>query len=144
LTYIERTIEIKKEPLEIFQYVVDLEKRTEWNQGLDDFKYDKDEINQVETTHTCVINGRNVDFKSFYSKSEGNEFIWFEETESIPVLKRLISVIEIEKKGYLSLVRSRAYLEHKNFLFKLFIPLFKRKFEKNLEESLAQLKDIFR
>jgi len=54
---IEHRFEVNKDDL--YQYVIDLGKRMEWSQGLDDLQYGK-RINEAGTTHTCIVNGKHV------------------------------------------------------------------------------------
>lgn len=64
-------IAINKSIDEVHELLTNLKYRTEWNDGLDDLKYDKGKVNRGGTIHQCVVNDKLIDFETI--KGDFNE-----------------------------------------------------------------------
>jgi len=77
-------IYIDKPTKEVFELLANLKHRTEWNEGLDDLLYNKDQINQIGVKHQCVINDKLIDFETIKSDLKDGEVGFGEKLLSTP------------------------------------------------------------
>lgn len=141
ITPLKLNISIEADSNELFQYVVDLSKRIEWNPGLNDLKYDPKNLNGQGRSHTCVINGKNVDIKTIFANTSNQELIYIEETFDVPFLDSVITLFRIIPEKEASKIEVEAYLKADNLIGKVMRPLIKMKFKKNMQACLLCLKE---
>jgi hypothetical protein len=134
-------ISMNAEPNDLFQYVVDLNKRIEWSPGLDDLKFDHNILNSQGVNHTCVINGKNVDVKTIFANSNKKELIYIEETFDVPLLNSVVTLFRILPKESGAKIEVEAYLKATSFFGKVMRPLIKVQLKKNMLISLLALKE---
>ena len=133
---------IEADPNLVFQYIVDLSKRLEWNAGLDDFKYDESKLNDTESNHICVVNGKNVDIRTVFSNFENDELIYVEETADVPFMRNLTTVYSIKEHEKGAKITLQAFLKPKNILGRILMPLIKKQLTKNSKISIESLKKL--
>lgn len=137
---VERTIDIDKSILDVYEVLTNLNHRIGWNPDLDSLDYDEKELNQEGTEHTCVIDGKNIHFISRRDQTTNKDWIYIEQTEDVPFINKVSNYFVLSKKGTGTRINASVYIEPKNFLSYLFIPFIKRKLTKSLKEVLANIK----
>lgn len=84
---VTRTIEAAQDIL--FEYVSNLQKRTEWDRVPKKLKFDPERINRKGMEHNCIVGSRTLRFQTGKSTSnEGAAKIYTEYTGDVPLLKR--------------------------------------------------------
>ncbi len=113
--------------------------RTLWNTGLDDFKYDKKVINQDGAKHTCVLDGKNLNFKSIKKQSAVGQWVFGEQTTDIPLMKRANTFYVLSENDGQTKIEVQIFFEAKNLFSKLLFPIIKKKLNSSIEEGLEKL-----
>ena len=129
-------------PNDLFQFIVDLSKRVEWNPGLDELKLDS-ELNNIESIHTCVINGQDINVKTVFANTETDHLIYVEETKDVPILDCFITIFTITPFENISKIKVEGYLKSNGVFGKIISPLIRYKMKKNLSASIDELEKIF-
>lgn len=133
---------INTDPNDLFQFVVDLSKRVEWNPGLDELRFDN-KLNNIDSMHTCVINGQDVNVKTVFANTETDHLIYVEETKDVPIIDCFITVFTITPFEDISKIEVKGYLKSDNIFGKIASPLISRKVKKNLSASFDKLEKSF-
>lgn len=96
-----KTVTINKNAYEVYEMITNYRYRHHWVKGVDEFKYDADEVTRLGTEHTCVINGKSFDFTTVVKVVPPEKLIYGELTFSPPPLERMYQFFlfeQIEKK----------------------------------------------
>nr|WP_299340784.1 DUF2652 domain-containing protein [Allomuricauda sp.] len=137
-------VHVKEFPIsapELLEYITNYSYRDYWVKGVDRFDYNENEVTRIGTKHTCVINGRDLDFLTVTKDAEQGGLVYGEVTKSPPIVDELYQFFEIvplgEKKSRLE---QQTYWKVKSPLKKLIVFLFGKKFfQKGNERTLQGL-----
>jgi len=140
LRKVEQSMTLSTDVDTTFQYIVDFDKRLEWSQGIDDLKFDEKQINQIDSSHTCVVNGVDVEIQSIFVEHEKDKKIYIEETRSIPNIETLTTVFQLEKAKDGSKLNVQAFIKPKNLLGRITQFIIQRNLSKGLAISLSKIK----
>lgn len=59
--------------LEVYEYLTNFDLKKQWNEGIDEFKYDEERVNRVGTKHICVFEKGTAEIESITNDfGEGN------------------------------------------------------------------------
>lgn len=79
-----------------YEYISNYRYRNDWTEGVDEFQFKLNEVTRLDTEHTCVINGKHIDFMAVTKDGNPNELIYGEKTKSFPVADVLFQFYIIE------------------------------------------------
>lgn len=133
---------IKAKADEVYQTIVNFEKREQWNYGVDKVIY-KDTLNQIDSEHVCVIDGNKINFKTVFKNIDSEVLIYAEEATNVPFLTCMYNILKVESVGDDSKVIASAHLKPINLLGKLMIPLIKHQIKSGMSKSLIELSKLF-
>ncbi len=133
---------IKADANRVFEYLVDLSKRTEWTVGIDQLIYPENKPNSIDSDHVCVINGKDVLIKTVFSSDQASDLIYVEETKDVPFHDSFITVFRLFPKEDHTLLRFEAHLFTSQLIGKLIRPLIKRKLASGIKINLKNLAKI--
>ncbi|NNE26672.1 MAG: DUF2652 domain-containing protein [Saprospiraceae bacterium] len=140
---IEFDTEVNRHVLDVYELLTNFNYRRMWNSGLDALIYDETKLNQVGVKHTCVIDGKHIDFESIKSKKGEGQWIYGEQTEDIPFMKRVFTYNILKANSPESTtITVKAQFETQNLLGKLMFPIIKRQFAKGVQASFQRLKKL--
>lgn len=57
---IEQVLETSRE--QAFEYISNYRYRNDWTEGVEEFQFKLNEVTRLDTVHTCVVNGKHIDF----------------------------------------------------------------------------------
>ena len=134
-------LNIAAAPNQVFQLIVDFEKRHLWSPGVDRVDYDENQINQVGSKHVCVIGKNNIEFTSLFTDLSDDELIYIERTKDVPVLKDMSSVYIVKPNGNGALLEACIHTRSNSFVGKMMTPLIKYQLRGGMKKSLAALKN---
>jgi len=80
---IEKSFNVSSEVL--LEQITNYKNRHNWVDGVDEFIYNEHEVTRLGTEHVCVINGKQLKFKTITKKGKSNQIIYGELTK-IPYL----------------------------------------------------------
>ena len=118
----------KKYPLaadRLMEYISNYTYRHHWVKGVDAFEFKENEVTRVGTKHTCVIDGKDLNFTTVTLDAENNELVYGEITTDAPFLDELnqfFTIIPIsETECHL---KSTVYWNVKSPIKRVFVNLF--------------------
>jgi len=129
---------VNADPNELYQYIVDLGKRLEWTPGLTDLKMEK-ALNEIGTSHFCVVNGKNVKVDTVFSNPNPDQLIYVEASQDVPFMKNFTSVFKVKAKENGSLFIADLYFDPANIVGRILKPLLQKNFRKTFGKSLEKL-----
>lgn len=88
--------ELNVQPQKLYEYISNYRYRGEWTQGLDDFTFNVNEVTRLDSPHTCVINGRHLDFLAVTKEGKEGQLVYGEKTTSPPVVDVLYQFFLID------------------------------------------------
>ena len=135
---IEHDFEATKEKL--FEYISNYRYRNDWTEGVDDFKFKLNEVTRLDSVHTCVVNGKHLDFTAVTKDANPGELVYGEVTKNAPPDELFqFYVIESLPQGK-SKVTVEVFWEVKSPIKKILLDLFAVKaFKKGITTSLNNL-----
>ncbi len=137
---LSKEIEIAADPKDVFQFIVDFEKRHLWSPGVDRVDYDPKAINQIGSEHICVIGGNKIAFSSVFSNVDGDDMVFIETSKNAPVIKDLSGVYSVIPTADGARVVAKLYTKSTSLLSKLMTPLLRYKIGAGTEKALQLMK----
>lgn len=126
---------------ELIEWITNYKYRHHWVDGVDEFLYNEDEVTRLGTEHTCVINGKNLDFETVTKVKEPGKLIYGEMTKSIPVADEVYQfyiISHIDSKS--CKLEIELYWKARSLIKKLIIALYaKNIFKKNARKAIDNL-----
>lgn len=138
----EYTFNTSKEKL--YEFLSNYKYRNHWAKGVDDFKFKINEVTRLDTEHTCVINGQEIDFIAVTKEVKSHQLIYGEMTKSPPIFDVLYQFYTIESISDASCkVVIEIYWEAKSIFRKTAMKLFGEKsLKKGATTSMNNLVDF--
>ncbi len=126
---------------QLLEYLTNYRYRHHWVQGVDKFEYNKEEVTKIGTEHTCVINGKNLDFIVVTKEGKPGQLVYGEMTTSLPPVDELYQFFIVTPLTNDSCqLEIEVYWKAKSPVKKLMIALFVKKiFQKNTQNVLDSL-----
>ncbi|WP_435625656.1 DUF2652 domain-containing protein [Flagellimonas sp.] len=139
---LEKTFPIAAENL--MEYISNYSYRSNWVKGVDNFEFNENEITRIGTKHTCVIDGKDLNFSTVITDAEDNELVYGEVTSDAPFLDELNQFFIITPiSDTESQLKSEIYWHINSPAKRLFANLFvKPVLKKNTEKALERLHDF--
>tara|TARA_R110002073_G_scaffold326975_1_gene507310 strand:+ start:19300 stop:20388 length:1089 start_codon:yes stop_codon:yes gene_type:complete len=135
---LEQVLETNRD--QVLEYISNYRYRNNWTDGVDDFKFKLNEVTRLDSVHTCVVNGKHLDFSAVTKKAKRGEVVYGEMTKNAPP-DELYQFYLIESlPGNKSKVTVEVYWKAKSPIKKLLLTLFAKKpFKKGITSSLNNL-----
>ena len=131
-------------PNELLEYITNYQFRHEWVEGVDRFEYNEHEVTRLGTPHTCVIDGKHMDFVTITKPAGPREMVYGELTRSAPQIDELYQFFIIAPKGNSgSLLKSEVFWKIKSPVKAILINwLAKAKIKKSNIKAMHNLRDF--
>lgn len=126
---------------QLFEYITNYSYRLEWVDGVDEFKYNKNEVTRLGSEHVCVINTDKLDFIAVTKDVEPGKLVYGELTTSPKPVDELYQfyIITPISNNSCSLT-IEVYIRAKSIFKKIIIAFFLKKlFSKNTLKALNNL-----
>jgi hypothetical protein len=139
---IEQVLETSKE--KTYEYISNYRYRNDWASGVDEFQFKLNEVTRLDTEHTCVINGKHIDFVTVTKEGKPGQLVYGEMTHTPPIVDALYQFYILESISETrTKMRVEVFLEARSPIKKLLIQLFgKRVFKKGVITSLQSLSEF--
>ncbi len=133
-------IYIDRPPSEVFDLILDLDRRLTWNRGVDRLEYEHERVNRVGTRHRCVIDGRLIDFETVTNDFGPDRLVYGERVENNPFVDEHVNYFIVEPEGSGSRVCFEAHLRPRPFPRSLLAPLVRLRLGRLVPTLLGSLK----
>ena len=77
---------------QVFEIIIDLSQRMNWNKFAKTLEYDEREINQVGTKHVCVFDSHTMEFESVKAYFGSDNLVYGEKIIDLPTFARDITI----------------------------------------------------
>ncbi len=131
---------INRERHKVYEIISNLDLRLSWNKDVDKLIYKKRRVNRVGTKHTCLINGKNLEFETVTNNFGENKLVYGERIVTLPIVREFSVYNILEKQGEGTLFRIELHYVPLPVIGWLLVPLFKQIFKKNLLKTFAAIK----
>ncbi len=112
----------------LIEQITNYKNRHNWVEGVDEFIYNEHEVTRLGTEHVCVINGKQLMFKTITKKGKPNQIIYGELTKIPFLIDELYQFFIITPKSNNScLLDLEVYWKVKSPIKKMIIALFVKK-----------------
>lgn len=126
-----------------FEYISNYRYRNDWTEGVDEFQFKLNEVTRLDTTHTCVINGKHLDLVTVSKEAAPGQIVFGEFTTSAPPDEFYQFYLIESLPNDRSKVTIEVYWEAKSIVKKLFLKLFaKKNFSKGITASFTNLAEF--
>lgn len=129
-------------PNDLYELISNFSYRTQWMDGVQELKFEKNKINRVGTKHLCIIQGNSIDFETVSHDFGKNKIVYGEHTKDFPIIKDVITYFIIEKEGDHSMITIEVHPQKNNLLVRLALPLIKKKISKSIKGMIENIKTI--
>jgi hypothetical protein len=128
-----------------YEYISNYRYRNDWTEGVDEFQFKLHEVTRLDTVHTCVINGKHLDFVTVIKDAAPGQIVYGEFTTSAPP-DELYQFYLIESlPNNKSKVTIELYWKAKSPIKKILLKLFaKKNFSKGITASFNNLAEFVR
>ena len=127
---------------DVYNIISNLDLRHLWNEGVDDFLYDKDRVNRIGTKHYCVINNRQLELETVGDTTNENRQVYGEISPHFPLMKKITNYFILEPDQEETQITAEIHLEPIPFVGWLVKPLAKRLLKKGLAKTIQNIKRI--
>lgn len=136
---LEKDIEVASD--EIFTLVSDLRYRSLWNKDAS-FKYEEDRVNRVGFDHYCLIDNRDIHFKTVIKEAGVDQLVYGESTGDFPLMKQVTSYFILSPSEQGTNVKVEVHLTPKNVIGRLIMPILKLRILRQWKILLDNLKSV--
>lgn len=128
---------------ELLEYITNYQFRHEWVEGVDRFEYNEHEVTRLGSPHTCVIDGKHLDFTTITKPGGPRELVYGELTKSAPQIDELYQFFTLSPlSSSTSLLKLEMYWKIKSPLRRLLVNwLGKKKIKATTVKSIHVLRD---
>lgn len=127
--------------VELIEWITNYKYRYLWVEGVDEFLYNQDEVTRLGTEHTCVINGKHLNFETVTKPGHPGELIYGEVTKSLPIVDefyQFFTISPIDSKS--CKLNYELYWNVRSPIKKLILALFAKKvIIKNSKKGITNL-----
>lgn len=139
---IEKTFPVAAKQL--FEYITNYSYRPEWTDGVDDFKFNPNEVTRLGSEHICVINGKHLNFTTVVKDVEAGQLVYGEYTTSpkpVDALHQFFILTPLDANS--CRLQSEMYISNTSLVKKLlFLLVVKKVLKKNTENAIEKLRDF--
>ncbi len=125
---------------DIYFYLTDLDMRVKWNPKIKEIANHDEALDKTGTTHTCLIDNSNLEFKVIGRKEISDEIVYGESIESFYLLKDIRRVFILRGHGDHTHIELRIDYQFKRPLLQFLSPLFNWMFQIQSGTELRYLK----
>jgi hypothetical protein len=127
--------------VELIEWITNYKYRYLWVDGVDEFQYNEDEVTRLGSEHTCVINGKHLNFETVTKVGKPGELIYGEVTKSVPIVDEIYQFYTISPIDTKSCkLKYELYWKVRSPVKKLIITLFAKKvLIKNSKKGITNL-----
>ncbi|SHG31158.1 DUF2652 domain-containing protein [Flagellimonas flava] len=131
---------------ELMEYITNYANRHYWQKGVDKLEYNELEVTRVGSEHTCVVNGKHLDFVTVTKDADPNHLIYGELTHSHPFFEDLYQFYTfIPKASNSSLLKIELYWKINSPIKRFLLGAFANKLTlKNVKEAVHSLHEFIR
>lgn len=139
---LERELDIN--PYELFELLTNYRYRHLWVDGVEEFKFDENEVTRVGTEHVCVINGKHFNFTTVIKEVPVDQLIYGELTTDPPPVDKLYQFYILESKFEgKTLLKVEQYWTTRTLLQKFLIAtIAKKQISKALTAAINKLEKL--
>ena len=125
----------------LLEQITNYKNRHNWVDGVDEFIYNENEVTRLGSEHICVINGRQLKFKTITKKGKPNQIVYGELTKIPKLIEELYQFFIITPiSDNTCLLSLETYWKEKSPIKKIVIALFvKRQLVKNNKAAIKNL-----
>ncbi len=125
----------------LLEYITNYRNRSAWVEGVDEFKFNENEVTRLGTEHTCVIDGKLLDFVTVTKEVLPGQLVYGEMSTSPPPVDTLHQFFVITPMPNASCKLSiELYWHARSPIKKLMIALLAKKvFKKNTKAAVDKL-----
>lgn len=128
---------------DVHERLTNLKYRTEWNEGLDELKYDNEKVNRSGTIHQCVVNDKLIDFETIKNHYNEGELGFGEKLLTIPPgIKSITIYYTLQKDAAGTLLCHEAHIVPKSIIGWLFKWIVSKVFTKTNTKVLKAFKEF--
>ena len=126
---------------ELLEYITNYAYRHQWVEGVDEIKFDENEVTRVGSEHICIIDGKHLNFTTITKKGRPGQLIYGELTSSPPPVDELYQFYIINPITSNSCkLEVEVYWKAKSFIKKLLLVLVAKKLiRNNVQNALSGL-----
>ena len=128
---------------DLYEVISNLKYRKHWNTDPEDIEFDTKHINQEGIVHTCVINNKRIKFETIKMHIDQEDYVYAEKTNSIPILREMISLMLIKKIDNKSELTIRIIPDYYPFTKIFFSKILNRKFSSGYELLFDRIRKEF-
>lgn len=134
-------VHIEKPRDQVFETVIDFEKRMQWNKFANEIKYDKDHVNQVGAKHVCVFDNTTISFETV-TNDFGREYLVYGERVLNPpkIVKEMVQYFILAENGSGTNVQVETHYQLKPLIGFVMNPFLRRTMYKLSGKALQSLK----
>jgi len=134
-------LHISKPRDEVFETVIDFEKRMYWNKVAKKIEFNEKQVNQVGAKHVCVFDGSTISFETV-TKDFGSDFLVYGERVLEPpkIIKEMVLYFILAENGNGTNVQVEAHYELKPVIGFIMDPFIRRTLGKQNKKALQALK----
>ncbi len=136
-------IVINRPAEEIHPLLLDLEFKKRWNRNIKDIRYDENLINRSGLSHTCIVNNRELHFKTITDNSGPERWVYGEKLQNPFFVKEADFYFILEKiEPFKTLVKMELHYKKRPGLLKPLALIFRKMMKKHFTDNLARLKQV--
>ena len=135
-------IQIQRPVNDVYELISNLNHRHLWNEGPEDFLFQKDRVNRNGTKHYCVVNDRQLEFETVADTSNEEQQVYGEITSDFPLMRKVTNYFILEPDQDHTRVTAEVHFNPVPVLGWLAAPFAKRLFRKNLLKTIENIKQI--
>ncbi|SNY99914.1 DUF2652 domain-containing protein [Flagellimonas pacifica] len=126
---------------ELLEYITNYSYRHYWTEGIDQLDYNENEVTRVGSEHTCVVNGKHLNFITITKEPKPGSLIYGEFTDSPSILDGYYQFYHFTPTGENSCeLEIEAFWKAKSPIKKIVVALVGKKiFRKNIEKAMTGL-----
>ena len=130
---------IQKEPMELFEVMINFDHRLRWSKGLDKLEYNTREMNKAGSKHICVISNKEIHVDTIKPDFGPNTWAFGERSEA-PLVREVYLYYIITPSGNSSDLRIEVHPNPISMIGKLMLPFFKWKIGAVMKDAARELK----
>ncbi len=137
---VKKEITISKPLNFVFELVTNLDLRLLWRKDINELDYEKNQLNRVGTKHRCLFNGGFADLETIVNDFGDNIMVYGERFTSAPFAKEITFYFILTTNDSGTKIQMEGHYQLKPYWGWIFIPLIRKILNKNMTNTLQQLK----
>ena len=135
---------IDKNPLPLYELISNLDYRLLWNIGPEKLDYEKGKLNRVGTKHTCVVNGKDLEFQTITDNLGEGVWVYGEKvlTPPLPLMQDLNTYFIIEEHQEGSQLTIQAHPKFPAWISWLLLPLIRPQIRKLIDNLMKNVQKV--